>query len=79
MSKREGPRVRFDASCFDCAYEHSEHYAVQGDSGCDVTCTHPDAPDKRDIGDTNWTTPKWCPLLVVAIENLVRERKAGVG
>ena len=81
MSKREGPRVRIDASCFDCAYECSESYAVQGDSGHDVYCTHPDVPGERakHIGDTTWNTPEWCPLLVVAVENLIRERKAGVG
>ena len=75
VSKREGPSVQFDASCFGCAYEHREHYAAQGDSGCNVTCMHPDASHKRDIGDTNWTTPKWCPLLAVAIESFVREQK----
>lgn len=85
MSKREGPRARFDASCFDCAHERSEHYEVQGDSGCDVYCAHPDVvsnsrlQSRGRIGDTTWTTPDWCPLLVVAVERLVRDRKAGVG
>lgn len=68
--KREGPSVRIEASCFDCKYEHGEHYAVQGDSGCDVSCTHPDSPKPACVGDTTWKTPTWCPLLPDAIRKL---------
>jgi hypothetical protein len=64
--KREGPRLTFEASCFGCKYEVSEHYQVQSDSGCRVSCSHPQVTGTRRIGDTTWDTPKWCPLLPVA-------------
>lgn len=72
--KRNGPRIMIKASCFDCEYEHSESYAVQGDSGHDVSCTHPDAPAKSDIGDTTWDTPSWCPLLAQALADKAKEQ-----
>ena len=70
-------------------HESTEHYSVEDgndiDSGCDVYCNHPEViaaskvGSRGRIGDTTWATPNWCPLLVVAVENLIRERKAGVG
>ncbi len=77
MSKREGPYVYIGASCAGCVHERAEHYRVQGDSGTDVSCAHPAAPVPRTIGDTTWTTPAWCPLLDVAVDTLIRERKGG--
>lgn len=61
--KRSGPQIALQLSCFGCRYEQSSHYAVQGDSGCKVSCGHPDRVGmKNGIGDTSWTTPDWCPL-----------------
>lgn len=64
MSLRQGPRVTVALSCDGCAYEHSECYAVQGDSGCRVACKHPEVNEGalRRIGDTTWVTPDWCPF-----------------
>lgn len=55
-----GPRIEVKKRCSGCDYKKSESYAVQGDSGHDVYCTHPSV-GKKYIGDTNWTTPPWCP------------------
>jgi len=74
MSEREGPQVRIDASCSGCTHERNESYAVQGDSGFNVSCAHPNNPN-RHIGDTTWRTPEWCPLLPISIEQLVRNLK----
>ncbi len=60
---REGPAIRTEASCSGCAHEKSESYAVQGDSGFDVSCLHPKAPTSNRIGDSIWRTPEWCPLM----------------
>ena len=62
MAKREGPKVTTEKSCFDCKHCGTSHYACQGDSGCDVFCEHPEAPNMRTIGDTRWDTPDWCPV-----------------
>lgn len=64
MSDREGPKTTIRRSCLDCKYEHSERYQVQGDSGHDVSCTHPSLPQAKRIADTSWNTPDWCPFLV---------------
>lgn len=80
MTKHDGPKVRIDASCFDCFHERSNAYAYQSDSGQDVYCTHPlvRTPERlaRHVGDTIWKTPEWCPLLQGAIDALIEERKA---
>jgi hypothetical protein len=55
-----GPKVTVERSCFDCDHVRTKHYAVQGDSGCDVACA---AAGGRAIGDTTWKTPDWCPAL----------------
>ena len=62
MAKREGPEVTTRMSCFECKHVKSEDYACQGDSGHDVYCKHPDAPEKHYVGIT-WKTPEWCPCL----------------
>ena len=60
---RLGPKVTIERDCFGCAFERSERYAVQSDSGCDVKCTHPSHGDGgKYIGDTTWRTPDWCPV-----------------
>ncbi len=75
-AKREGPALTILASCQGCAHEANVRYSVQGDSGCDVMCTHPNAPDDSEIGDTTWRTPDWCPLRVVALERLLANMTA---
>lgn len=73
MSK-QGPS--FIAKCTGCAHVLAERYRVQGDSGTDVSCIHPDI-GRRDVGDTVWATPDWCPLLLEAAERFlvdIRER-----
>lgn len=72
-AKREGPRVRLDLSCDGCAHESSVSYRVQGDSGHDVYCNHPSLGKRREVGDTRWTTPAWCPLRDAAITTAVAE------
>ncbi len=72
MAKQDGPKLRITASCSDCVYVASTSYAVQGDSGFHVSCTHPKAPEPKRIGDTTWDTPKWCPLFDVALSTLLR-------
>lgn len=72
--KRIGPLLTIAASCDGCAYEHSESYVCQGDSGFRVFCIylvaypvgHPDGGKARRVGDTTWQTPTWCPLLAAA-------------
>lgn len=66
MSDREGPNIIIKADCYGCLHCRSEYYAVQGDSGHDVYCDHPEAPEKH-VGDTSWRTPEWCPLLDAAM------------
>ena len=61
---KNGPTLTIAASCFDCEHKRSESYAVQSDSGCKVSCAHPQG--KGRIGDTTWNTPPWCPLLPAA-------------
>ena len=63
MSKRHGPKLTTEASCFECEYCESASYAVQGDSGFTVYCKHPNAPQDVTIGDTTWRTPDWCPVM----------------
>ncbi len=60
-----GPTFIVKGSCFNCAHCVSESYHVQGDSGHDVRCTHPDARKQSagHIADTSWDTPAWCPYL----------------
>lgn len=80
MRKREGPQIEVKASCFDCTYECSVSYAVQGDSGCTVYCTHPavqvDGKERRYVADTSWRTPGWCPLLAAALAATQEDRHA---
>lgn len=67
---RIGPEIRVEVSCFGCTFCKSESYAVQGDSGHNVSCTHPDTADSA-IGDTTWRTPSWCPLLDDAMSKAI--------
>ncbi|WP_422923684.1 hypothetical protein [Singulisphaera sp. PoT] len=69
MSQTNGPSVRIVLSCFNCKHETSESYRVQGDSGSDVYCTHPQCGGKKRVGDTRWDTPDWCPLRDDAIRD----------
>lgn len=61
--KREGPKITTSYSCFGCKYETSKRYSCQGDSGQDVYCHHLSFENKKVIGDTTWSTPKFCPFL----------------
>lgn len=63
MSAKTGPTIRIEMSCLNCQYCESKRYQVQGDSGCDVRCTHPAALKERYIGDSKFKTPGWCPVL----------------
>ena len=71
---RIGPKVTVEKSCYGCECEKVEHYAVQGDSGCHVSCTHPLVGSRR-IGNDNWTTPDWCPVKVGAGDTATDEIK----
>lgn len=75
MAKQAGPKLRIVASCADCVHEVSTHYAVQGDSGCNVRCAHPSFPEPKRIGDTTWDTPSWCPLYPSALEALLQRTR----
>lgn len=55
-----GPHITIRASCYGCPCERSESYRVQGDSGHDIYCDHPEVAGKR-VGDSRWDTPDWCP------------------
>lgn len=71
-----GPRVRIELSCFDCDFCTSDRYTCQGDSGHDVYCIYPNKVDtvatrRRHVGDSNWSTPTWCPLRQAAINKMV--------
>lgn len=62
MTDRQiGPLVTVTYSCRWCVYCLNSYYAVQGDSGFDVSCGHQDAPEQNTIGDSKWNTPEWCP------------------
>lgn len=63
MTKIKGPIISLSVKCLNCVYCNSEEYSVQGDSGIDVYCTHPDFESKKYIGDTKWDTPTFCPYL----------------
>lgn len=71
-----GPKLRIVASCDACEYLKVETYRVQGDSGRDVTCTHPSVPDANNggyIGEKRFdSTPQWCPLLGDALIEFTR-------
>lgn len=71
MEKREGPLLTIVASCSGCAHERAVYYAVQGDSGYNVSCVHPNGQGR--IGDTTWATPAWCPLMPSAHQTLVNQ------
>ena len=73
-----GPKVEMKLSCFDCTHCETERYAVQGDSGNDVYCNHPEcgltmSQDRRYVADSNWATPQWCPLRQRAINEFVSQ------
>ena len=69
-----GPRIEVKKRCSGCDYKKSESYVVQGDSGRDVYCTHPSV-GKKYVGDTNWTTPAWCPAHIVVQDPVLNETK----
>ncbi len=72
--QRKGPRLMVVSSCLGCAYVLTTSYRVQGDSGTYVFCAHSaHAGIPRKVGDTNWTTPEWCPELPAAQERFLRE------
>lgn len=74
--KTKGPSLTVQASCSDCEWERSESYRCQSDSGHAVYCDHPSRPEgKGRIGDTTWSTPKWCPLLRRAMTELLDKLK----
>jgi hypothetical protein len=66
-----GPKVKIQASCFNCEHCKTERYAVQSDSGTDVRCG---AVDNKYIGDSRWDTPDWCPFLSAAVHALCKTK-----
>ncbi len=82
MSDRQGPSIRLEVDCFGCAFEATESYRCQGDSGNDVYCTHPahgeDGKDRRYVGDTKWKTPDWCPLRAEALASFLAAHAAPI-
>lgn len=73
-----GPRVRIELSCINCDHCIGESCTCQSDSGVDVYCIYPSTADiiggnSRLIGDSNWSTPSWCPLRQQAIDKLLSE------
>lgn len=62
-----GPKVTVLRECYNCPACVSESYRVQGDSGSDVYCAHPNFANEKEgrkfIRDTSWRTPEWCPVL----------------
>lgn len=67
-----GPLI--SAMCTTCFHVRAQRYDVQGDHGYDVSCAHP--AGARDIGDTRWETPEWCPLLADAAERYLAAIRA---
>jgi hypothetical protein len=54
-----------------CGHIKVTPYRVQGDSGRDVECAHPDG--KGYIGERAFdATPQWCPLLKEALVAFTR-------
>lgn len=58
----DGPSQTLELSCFRCNYCETERYIRQSDTGVSVSCKHPSFEFNREIGDTSWLTPNWCPL-----------------
>lgn len=75
---RVGPAIAVE--CHGCSFNRNERYVMQGDTGRDVFCTEPSVaePNGGDkyIGDTNWTTPEWCPFRIDALENITNAARA---
>lgn len=61
MIKQQGPTVKKSYNCFECTYCTSERYMWQFISGSYVYCEHPDFKEKKYVGDTNYSTPDFCP------------------
>lgn len=72
MSTR-GPLIV--AVCSTCVHVRAARYDNQGDHGFDVSCSHPKV-GARDVGDTRWETPEWCPLLADAAEQYLAAIRA---
>lgn len=70
IAAQDGPSIRLDMSCFGCKFVRSKSYAVQGDSGHRVTCS---AVDGKYIGDSNWSTPEWCPKRAAALDKFYQK------
>lgn len=64
MSTR-GPLVV--AVCSTCVHVRAARF--------DVSCSHPKV-GARDVGDTRWETPEWCPLLADAAEQYLAAIRA---
>lgn len=58
--ERVGPHI--SRSCIGCKYLDGKSYRVQGDSGVDYNCLHPQRAGMIIyIGDSRCETPDWCP------------------
>lgn len=69
----QGPLVV--AVCSTCVHVRAAGHDIQGDHGYDVSCSHPKV-GARDVGDTRWETPYWCPLLADAAEQYLATIRA---
>lgn len=69
MTKRNGPLIHVDSSCWDCTYEKSERFICQADSGWYISCAHPDYPASGMQNRTTHSTPMQCPLLLQALRS----------
>jgi len=77
--KRVGPVCVVQLRCAGCAFEASEYYRVQGDTGCHVRCEHPSLSSPRRVGDTTWATPSWCPALSWNRVDAIAAEESGEG
>lgn len=81
MSGREGPGIELVASCCHCLHCKVSSGSGAGRIGNDATlaiyCAHPAhclAPHTADLGryvGQSHTTPGWCPMLPLAISELL--------
>lgn len=70
----KGPKLKLEATCFDCAHCKSTRYVCQGDSGY---ANHCEAAGQA-IG-ISWRTPDWCPYLTEAKRDFAERLADGTG
>lgn len=73
---RVGPKLTLVASCSGCDHMRKVRYAAQGGPGWDVSCHHPTFGAPKEVGDTQWAMPAWCPELAAAKARFLAEEGA---